>query len=103
MFTGLIERIGKIQRIQPLGKGKKFLIDPQGEFEVALGDSVAMEGTCFTVVAIEGGAFWVEVSSESLSRTTFANKKVGDLVNLERSLRLSDRLGGHLVLDTWTG
>ena len=64
----------------------------------ALGDSVALDGTCFTVVSREGNNFWVEVSSESLSRSTFEKKQAGGKVNIERSLRLSDRLGGHLVL-----
>ena len=98
MFTGLIERAGKIVRVQALAKGKKFLIDPGAEFEVSPGDSVAMDGACFTVVGREGDGFWVEVSGESLSRTTFEKKQAGEQVNLERSLRLSDRLGGHLVL-----
>lgn len=98
MFTGLIERTGKILRIQPMGRGKKFLIDPGADFEVGLGDSVAIDGACFTVVEKVGNAFAVEVSSESLSRTTFPKKQVGEKVNLERSLRLGDRLGGHLVL-----
>jgi riboflavin synthase len=98
MFTGLIERVGKIIRVQALAKGKKFLVDPGKEFEVSLGDSVAMDGACFTVVGREGDGFWVEVSAESLSRTTFEKKQSGDKVNLERSLKLSDRLGGHLVL-----
>jgi len=98
MFTGLIERVGKIARVQALAKGKKILIDPGAEFEVSPGDSVAVDGACFTVVSQEGHSFWVEVSGESLSRTTFEKKQAGDQVNLERSLRLSDRLGGHLVL-----
>ena len=98
MFTGLIERIGKIVRVQALGRGKKFLIDPGDNFEAALGDSVALDGACFTVVSREGGNFWVEVSSESLARSSFEKKQAGAKVNIERSLRLSDRLGGHLVL-----
>jgi len=98
MFTGLIERVGKIARVQAFGQGKKFLIDPGEGFETAPGDSVALDGACFTVVSLEGKHLWVEVSSESLARTTFEKKQAGDQVNLERSLRLSDRLGGHLVL-----
>jgi len=98
MFTGIIERIAKIVRIQPLGKGKKFLIDPGAKLEVSLGESIALDGACFTVVSLEGNNFWVEVSSESLSRTSFDKIQAGDQVNLERSLRLTDRLGGHIVL-----
>jgi len=98
MFTGLIERIGKIARLEPLGDGKIFLIDPGKGFEVSAGDSVALDGACFTVTEKSGNSFRVEVSSESLSRTTFKKKKAGARVNLERSLRLSDRLAGHFVL-----
>jgi len=98
MFTGLIERTGKILRVRPLARGKKLLIDPGDKFELALGDSVALDGACFTVVSREGNYFEVELSSESLEKTTFAQKQPGNKVNLERPLKLSDRLGGHLVL-----
>jgi riboflavin synthase len=98
MFTGLIERTGKIIRIQPLARGKKLLIDPGEMFELKLGDSVALDGACFTVVRLEGNCFEVELSPESLEKTTFAGKQPGSKVNIERPLKLSDRLGGHLVL-----
>jgi riboflavin synthase len=98
MFTGLIERVGKILRIQALRKGKKFLIDAGAAFEVSEGDSVALDGACFTVTEKDVDSFWVEVSPESLGRTTFGKKKAGDRVNMERSLKLGDRLGGHMVL-----
>ena len=65
--------------------------------ELALGESVAVAGACLTVVAIEAARASFEVSPETLARTTFPLKKVGDRVNLERALRLGDRLGGHLV------
>ncbi len=98
MFTGLIERVGKIVRIQPLAPGKKFLISPGKDFETAAGDSVAVDGTCFTVTGRQGDSFWVEVSPESLSRSTIGKQRIGGKVNLERPLRPSDRLGGHFVL-----
>jgi len=98
MFTGLIERVGKIIRVQKMALGKKFLIDAGEDFEVGVGDSVAVDGACFTVTAKQKDGFWIEVSSESLKRTSFDKKQVGVKVNLERALRLSDRLGGHLAL-----
>ena len=98
MFTGLIERVGTISRIQPLSSGKKILVEPGKDFQTALGDSVAVDGACFTVASKSGNSFWVGLSKESLSRTTFQSRKVGERVNLERALKLSDRLGGHFVL-----
>jgi len=98
MFTGLIERMGKVIQVQQIALGKKFLIETGKDFEVKPGDSVAVDGACFTITDKEKDGFWVEVSSESLKRTSFDKKRVGMKVNLERALRLSDRLGGHLVL-----
>ncbi len=98
MFTGLIERTGKIIRVQAMAAGKKFLIDPGAGFEAGPGESIALDGACFTVVERTGDHFWVTVSSESLARTTFGKKSAEGLLNIERALKLSDRLGGHLVL-----
>jgi riboflavin synthase len=65
--------------------------------ELVLGESVSVSGACLTVVAVKGRAFQTDVSPETLARSTLSVKKVGDQVNLERALRLGDRLGGHLV------
>ena len=98
MFTGLVEHMGTI-----VGIGKKensFLLTIDSQFDLTpsdIGASIAVEGVCLTVVKIEGKRFTVDVSPETLSRSTLEERKHGDSVNLERALRLSDRLGGHLV------
>lgn len=98
MFTGLVETIGTVTSLDRTGAlvsvGIESSLDTN---ELALGDSVMVDGYCQTVVRKEGKRFFVEVSPETLSRTTAADLKVGSRVNLERALRLSDRLGGHLV------
>jgi riboflavin synthase len=97
MFTGIVAAIGKIQRAQPLAGDVRFTIDA-GTLaldDLALGDSIAVSGACLTVIAIEGNGFLVDVSEETLHCT--AGLEVGNEVNLEKSLRLADRLGGHLV------
>jgi riboflavin synthase len=98
MFTGLVEGVGEIVGLTPLAEGLKVTVKtPFPVAELSLGESVAVAGACLTVVAIAPPAASFEVSPETLARTTFPLKKVGDRVNLERSLRLGDRLGGHLV------
>jgi riboflavin synthase len=98
MFTGLIETVGTVASLSRRGEllvlGVRSPIDPK---EIAIGESVAIDGYCQTVVRVEGDAFVVEVSPETLARTTAGRLRVGNRVNLERALRLSDRLGGHLV------
>ena len=98
MFTGLVEGVGEIVGLTPLAEGLKVTVKtPFPVAELSLGESVAVAGACLTVVAIAPPAASFEVSPETLACTTFPLKKVGDRVNLERSLRLGDRLGGHLV------
>lgn len=98
MFTGLVEGVGEIVGITPMAEGLRLTLKtsfPAGE--LTLGESVAVAGACLTAVAINPPRAAFEVSPETLARTTFPLKKVGDRVNLERSLRIGDRLGGHLV------
>ena len=97
MFTGIITAMGKVREPQKLGDGVRLTIDtPAGWLEgVAVGDSIAVNGACMTVVAIEGDTFEIEVSAESLSKTTGLDTW-GD-VNLEKALRVGDRLDGHIV------
>ena len=98
MFTGLVEGVGEIVGLTPLAEGLKVTVKtPFPASELNLGESVAVAGACLTVVALAPPAASFEVSPETLARTTFPLKKVGDRVNLERSLRLGDRLDGHLV------
>ena len=99
MFTGIIQALGEVARIDRgadtarllIGAGKLDLSD------VALGDSIAVSGPCLTVVEFDATSFAVDVSTETLERTTLGAKRAGDRVNLEKALRLADRLGGHLV------
>ena len=97
MFTGIITAMGKVREPQKLGDGVRLTIDtPAGWLEgVAVGDSIAVNGACMTVVASAGDTFEIEVSAESLSKTTGLDTW-GD-VNLEKALRVGDRLDGHIV------
>lgn len=98
MFTGIIEDLGSLESVQPLEAGSRLKIKtalPTAEF--AMGESICCNGACMTVVEIGEDVFSIDVSAESLRRTTLGDLRAGDPVNLERSIRLQDRLGGHLV------
>jgi riboflavin synthase len=99
MFTGIVETTGRLARIEPRGGDVRLVIDAGnlGLDDVAIGDSIAVSGVCLTAIGIDGNAFAVDVSTETLSRTSLGALGVGARVNLEKALRLSDRLGGHLV------
>jgi riboflavin synthase len=97
MFTGIITAVGQIKSAQPKGDGLHLLVEvPSGYLDdVALGDSVAIQGACMTATELTGNTFSLDISHESLSKTVGLDQ-VGP-VNLEKALRLNDRLGGHLV------
>jgi len=98
MFTGIIEGLGTIKAIQPAEQGKRFAVEADFVLDqTKIGDSIAVSGACLTAVAVEGKRFSVDVSPETLTKTTFGKARIGERVNLERALRLSDRLDGHLV------
>lgn len=98
MFTGIIESLGTITGIQTSGQGRRFSIDADIRLDqTKIGDSIAVSGACLTAVRIEGRRFEVDVAPETLAKTTFGSAKVGNRVNLERAMRLSDRIDGHLV------
>jgi riboflavin synthase len=98
MFTGLIETIGEIKKTAKQGSGLQLTVQSTlPREEITLGESIAVDGACLTVTGFIDKGFTVDVSPETLQRTTLNRKKIGDRVNLERALRLSDRLGGHLV------
>jgi riboflavin synthase len=98
MFTGLVEGIGKIKELSRFGEDLSLTISPLFEMaDLRIGDSVSVDGVCLTVTRVNQGSFRLDVSVETLSRSTLTGSQVGDEVNLERALRLSDRLGGHLV------
>ncbi|MDX9785498.1 MAG: riboflavin synthase [Desulfobacterales bacterium] len=98
MFTGIIEGMGSVAGIRPSGQGKRFAVN--AGFSLAdsrIGDSIAVNGACLTAIVIDGSRFEADVSPETLSKTVFGGIRIGDRVNLERALRLSDRIDGHLV------
>ncbi len=97
MFTGLVEALGVVRSCRPAGAGMRLSIEAPLAAEVTLGESVAINGACLTVVSQEEDACSFDVGPETLARTNLGNLSSGDRVNLERSLRLSDRLGGHIV------
>jgi riboflavin synthase len=98
MFTGIIEEIGSIAGIISRQDIKQIEINAKLVLEgLKIGDSVAVSGICLTVVKINPASFVVEVSSETLSCSTFFSAKVGDKVNLERAVSANARLGGHIV------
>jgi riboflavin synthase len=98
MFTGIIEGLGTIREIRPEGQGKRMTVDADFLLEqTRIGDSICVSGACLTVVLIDSKRFTVDVSPETLEKTTFKHARIGDRVNLERALRLSDRIDGHLV------
>ena len=98
MFTGLIEGIGKVKSIRRLGADAKLDIGFPFPMEgVKVGESISVDGVCLTVTRISADSFEADVSRETLSRSTLVSLRTGDAVNIERALRLSDRLGGHLV------
>ncbi|MGD2038190.1 MAG: riboflavin synthase [Desulfobacterales bacterium] len=99
MFTGIIEGLGTIGTIRPSGQGKRLTIEADYALDgTKIGDSIAVNGACLTVVKISGSKFEVDLSPETLATSTFAKARQGDRLNLERAMRLSDRIDGHLVL-----
>jgi riboflavin synthase len=100
VFTGLVQALGRIERIVGEGAGIRFTIAWDGlsaDDPLELGESVAVNGCCLTVVAVDGERFEVQAGPETLSRTNLGNGHAEDRVNLERALKVGDRLGGHFV------
>jgi riboflavin synthase len=98
MFTGIIEGLGTIEAIGSAGEGRQLTIGADFDLDgTRIGDSISVNGACLTAVRLQGRRFDVDVSPETVARTTIGSARVGDPVNLERALRLGDRLDGHLV------
>jgi len=98
LFTGIVEELGKLRKIQRGSDSAKLTIEGSVVLnDVRLGDSIAVNGVCLTVVRYNDRFFDVEVMAETLRKTNLEELKPGDLVNLERALRVGDRLGGHIV------
>ncbi len=99
MFTGLIEGVGRVMALEPRGGDVRLRIQV-GSLpfdDVALGESIAVSGVCLTVIEFDADSFSADASTETLSLTTLGALAVGQAVNLERAMRPTDRLGGHLV------
>jgi len=98
MFTGIIENKGRVLRVEYRGQEERLTLEiPMDLTDLKLGDSINMNGVCLTVVEKKEQAIGVDLSLETLEKTILGKLKEGDKVNLERALRLTDRLGGHIV------
>lgn len=101
MFTGIIEAAGKIESFDHNDEGGKLRVSLAAAPDIAgalkIGDSISVNGCCLTVVELDGNDFAADLSGETLRRTSFGEKKAGDVVNLERPLAAGARLGGHFV------
>ena len=98
MFTGLVEELGKIRAVVRGAHSIRLTIDAEKVLtDVKIGDSIAVDGACLTVVEHDSRFFAVDVMPETYDRTTLSLRRPGDTVNLERALRVGDRLGGHIV------
>lgn len=98
MFTGIVEGIGTITGIRSAGAGKRFSFTADfALYQTRIGDSISVSGACLTAIPVSEKRFDADVSAETLQKTTLGKARIGHRVNLERALRLSDRLGGHLV------
>lgn len=99
MFTGIVQRLGTIVDVKMHGASGRITLKPNRPFDapVHLGDSIAVNGACLTVAAMEGANFCFDVLTETFDKTNLGEKGPGSVVNLERALALGDTLGGHIV------
>ena len=97
MFTGIVEKIGRVTKISLQDKNRHFFIESELAPELKIDQSVAHNGVCLTVVGIEGKVYEVVAIDETLQKTSLGTWQVGDRVNLERAMKLGDRLDGHIV------
>ena len=98
MFTGIVEAVGNIRDVKGTEDGLSLYVSVPPSFDdIKIGDSIAVNGVCLTAKSVSGGSFVADVSAETMRKTAFGRLRAGVKVNLERALRLSDRLGGHIV------
>jgi riboflavin synthase len=98
VFTGIVEELGEVVAVEPLQDASRLTVrGPLVTSDAGHGDSISVNGVCLTVVSNEGGAFTADVMAETLRRSSLGDVAVGSPVNLERAVRVSDRLGGHVV------
>jgi riboflavin synthase len=100
MFTGIVEEIGTLHSIRNSGKGRVLVVRVGKKFlnDVGIDDSISVSGTCLTVIRKTPTMFTAEAVEETLKKTTTGSLRIGSKVNLEKAMKMSDRLGGHLVL-----
>ena len=98
MFTGIVEELGRVVRLETIEDCARLTVEaPTVTQDTSLGDSISVNGCCLTVAAMHGSTFTADLMAETLTRTTLGSQAPGDRVNLERALRATDRLGGHIV------
>ena len=98
MFTGIVEELGRVVRLETIEDCARLTVEaPTVTQDASLGDSISVNGCCLTVAAMHGSTFTADLMAETLTRTTLGSQAPGDPVNLERALRATDRLGGHIV------
>ena len=98
MFTGIVEELGRVVRLETIEDCARLTVEaPTVTQDASLGDSISVNGCCLTVAAMHGNTFTADLMAETLTRTTLGSQAPGDPVNLERALRATDRLGGHIV------
>ena len=98
MFTGIVEELGRVVRLETVEDCARLTVEaPTVTQDTSLGDSISVNGCCLTVAAMHGNTFTADLMAETLTRTTLGSQAPGDPVNLERALRATDRLGGHIV------
>ncbi|MGC9219795.1 MAG: riboflavin synthase [Solirubrobacteraceae bacterium] len=97
VFTGLVADLGSVLELQPSADGVRIRVASSLAESITVGDSVAVNGVCLTATAIQGDGFTADVMNETLRRSSLAEVRPGTAVNLELAMRLSDRLGGHMV------
>ena len=98
MFTGLVEELGKVRAVSRGAHSIRLTVGAEKVLaDVKIGDSIAVDGACLTVVEYDSRNFTVDIMPETYDRTTLSSRKPGESVNLERTLRVGDRLGGHIV------
>jgi riboflavin synthase len=97
MFTGLIADLGRLEDVRRSGEGVRLVVSSSLTADLAEGDSIAVNGVCLTATDVQSTAFSTDVRNETLRRSSLAEAKAGAAVNLELAMRLSDRLGGHMV------
>ena len=98
MFTGIVEELGRVVRLETVEDCARLTVEaPTVTQDASLGDSISVNGCCLTIAAMHGSTFTADLMAETLTRTTLGSQAPGDPVNLERALRATDRLGGHIV------